>query len=406
MKASSSAWVGCSWVPSPALTTLERTQPELASRCGAPLAEWRTTTASAPIASSVSAVSFRLSPLDSEEPLAAKLMTSAESRLAAASKEMRVRVESSKKRLTTVRPRSAGSFLIGRSASERSSSAVSRTSSASSRLRSPALSRWRFMPTPPGGAQDGHGVDVVDAGQGHPDPLHQRGREVLADEVGPDRQLAVAPVDQDGEADRLGPPDVAQRVERRADGAAGEEHVVDQHDGAPSTPPGGIEVGSSARAGLSRRSSRYIVTSSEPTGTSYPSTAAIRSAIRSASGTPRLGMPSSTQVRRALVALQDLVGDAGQRPRDVTRVEDGATGAGGLAGCVAGRTAGRVGHGHRVPDLLLRLTGRLVKGCRSASTLPAGRPAGAHRAGQPAAHPTSSLTSTSTLPTAPPSTAS
>ena len=144
MNASSSAWVGCSCVPSPAFTTLERTQPECASRCGAPLAEWRTTTASAPIASRVSAVSFRLSPLLTEEPLAAKLITSAESRLAAASKEIRVRVESSKNRLTTVRPRSAGSFLIGRSASERISSVVLRISSASSRLRSPALSRWRF----------------------------------------------------------------------------------------------------------------------------------------------------------------------------------------------------------------------------------------------------------------------
>ena len=38
-------------------------QPEFASRCGAPLEPCRTTTASAPIASSVSAVSLRLSPL-------------------------------------------------------------------------------------------------------------------------------------------------------------------------------------------------------------------------------------------------------------------------------------------------------------------------------------------------------
>ena len=141
VKASSRAWVGCSCVPSPAFTTEDRTQPELASRCGAPEAGWRITTASAPIASRVSAVSFSDSPLDSDEPFAAKLMTSADSRLAAASKEMRVRVESSKKRLTTVRPRSAGSFLIGRSASERISSAVRRTSSASARLRSAAESR-------------------------------------------------------------------------------------------------------------------------------------------------------------------------------------------------------------------------------------------------------------------------
>ena len=73
-------------------------------------------------------MSLRDSPLDTLEPLAEKLMTSADSRLAAASNEIRVRVESSKNRLTTVRPRSAGSFLIGRSASGRISSAVSRIS--------------------------------------------------------------------------------------------------------------------------------------------------------------------------------------------------------------------------------------------------------------------------------------
>jgi len=57
------------------------------------------------------AVSLRDSPLDTEEPLAEKLMTSALRRLAAASKESLVRVESSKKRFTTVLPRSVGSFL-------------------------------------------------------------------------------------------------------------------------------------------------------------------------------------------------------------------------------------------------------------------------------------------------------
>ena len=97
----------------------------------------------------------------------------------------------------------------------------------------------------------------------------------------------------------------------------------------PSMPPGGISVGISVRAGFSRRSSRYIVMSSEPTGTSYPSTEAILSAIRWASGTPRLGMPSSTRSRGALVALEDLVGDAGQSPVDVGAVEDDAARVGG-----------------------------------------------------------------------------
>ncbi len=93
VNASSRAWVGCSWVPSPALTTLPLTH--LASRCGAPEALCLITTASAPIACSVSAVSFRLSPFATLEPLAEKLMTSADSRLAAASNEILVLVESS-----------------------------------------------------------------------------------------------------------------------------------------------------------------------------------------------------------------------------------------------------------------------------------------------------------------------
>jgi hypothetical protein len=136
VNASSRAWVGCSWVPSPAFTTLPRTHP--ARRCAAPEALCRMTTASAPMASRVRAVSLRLSPLPTLEPLAEKLITSADSRFAAASNEILVLVESSKKRLTTVRPRSVGSFLIGRSARLASSSAVSRMSSASPRLRSAA----------------------------------------------------------------------------------------------------------------------------------------------------------------------------------------------------------------------------------------------------------------------------
>ena len=93
VKASSSAWVGCSWVPSPAFTTRPLIQP--VSRRGAPEAGCLITTASAPMASRVSAVSFSDSPLATLDPLAEKLMTSALSRLAAASKEVRVRVESS-----------------------------------------------------------------------------------------------------------------------------------------------------------------------------------------------------------------------------------------------------------------------------------------------------------------------
>src|SRR4051812_25194146 len=249
--ASSSAWVGCSWVPSPALTTLPFTH--WASRCGAPEAGCRTTIASDPIASSVSAVSLRLSPLETLLPLAEKLMTSAESRLAASSKEMRVRVESSKKRLTTVRPRSVGSFLTSRPASAESiCAAVSRTSVASARSRSPASSRCRFTvslvrlrgrsaprsqpslrcPLPvaslgiPLRQQDL--VHAVGLGQPDLDLLAAGGRHVLADVVGADRQLPVAAVDQDRELHRPRPAEVAQRVQGGPDRAPGEQDVVDE----------------------------------------------------------------------------------------------------------------------------------------------------------------------------------
>jgi hypothetical protein len=66
----------------------------------------------------VKAVSLRLSPFDDARPLAEKLITSARSRLAPPRTRSGCGSESSKNRLTTVRPRRVGSFLIGRSASD------------------------------------------------------------------------------------------------------------------------------------------------------------------------------------------------------------------------------------------------------------------------------------------------
>src|SRR5699024_10231200 len=92
---SKSAWVGCWWVPSPPLMIEQFIHCECARRCAAPDDGCRMITPSAPMASKVSAVSLSDSPLETEELFAEKLMTSAERRLAAASKEIRVRVESS-----------------------------------------------------------------------------------------------------------------------------------------------------------------------------------------------------------------------------------------------------------------------------------------------------------------------
>ena len=66
------------------------------------------------------------SPLLTEEVEAEMLTASAERRFAAISKEVRVRVEASKKRLMTVLPRRAGTFLIARAETSLNESAVSR----------------------------------------------------------------------------------------------------------------------------------------------------------------------------------------------------------------------------------------------------------------------------------------
>ena len=59
-------------------------------------------------------VSTRVSPFFTDDPAAEKFTTSADSRFSANSKDSRVRVEFSKKRLATVKSRSEGTFLIGR----------------------------------------------------------------------------------------------------------------------------------------------------------------------------------------------------------------------------------------------------------------------------------------------------
>ena len=56
------------------------------------------------------------------------------------------------------------------------------------------------------------------------------GRDVLADEVGADRKLSMSAVDEHGETYRARTAVVDERIHRRADGAPGEEHIVDEDD--------------------------------------------------------------------------------------------------------------------------------------------------------------------------------
>ena len=88
------------------------------------------------------------------------------------------------------------------------------------------------------GLGDGDLVDAVELVEVDVDPLGAGGRQVLADVVGAERQLAVAAVGQDGELHARRPAVVEQRLDRRAHGAPGEEHVVDDDHGRP----GHVEV--------------------------------------------------------------------------------------------------------------------------------------------------------------------
>ncbi|CAI8394206.1 MAG: Uncharacterised protein [Acidimicrobiales bacterium AG-410-I20] len=90
-----------------------------------------------------STVSRMLSPFESDEEPALKLIVSADSRRAAVSKESRVLVESSKNNVATVRPRSAGTFGIGLLPISSNVSVSSRISS-SSCLVIPSMDRRLF----------------------------------------------------------------------------------------------------------------------------------------------------------------------------------------------------------------------------------------------------------------------
>ena len=104
----------------------------LAKVSAAPAAGWRSTMMSACIASMLRAVSSKVSPFTTLLEDGEKLITSALSRLAASSKDVRVLVLGSKNRFTTVFPRRAGTFLISRPVTSLNESAVSRINAISS----------------------------------------------------------------------------------------------------------------------------------------------------------------------------------------------------------------------------------------------------------------------------------
>src|SRR4029077_7164201 len=246
VRRSSRPCVGCSCLPSPALMTLERIR--LPRNSAAPEEGWRMTTMSIRIASRFRAVSTRVSPFCTELPLAATLTVSAERRFSANSNEIRVRVDASKNRLTMVLPRSAGTFLIGRSETSLNGSAVSSTSRICSDVRcsrpTRSFPRTGVMPKAPRiprlkpgrgyrwsslAAYQVHLVLAVELLDHHVDALVGIDLHLFANDIRLDRELAPTPIDQHAERDPLGAPEVGELVERGAHGPSGIEHVVDDH---------------------------------------------------------------------------------------------------------------------------------------------------------------------------------
>src|SRR5688500_1122363 len=230
---SSSPCVGCAWRPSPALITCSCGLTWRAIRNGAPEASWRTTKMSACIADRLATVSSSDSPLVADDTVMFRLITSAESRLAAISKVVRVRVEGSKNRLNTLLPRSSGTFFTSRSVTPANDSAVSRICSRISRGR-PSMERRCC--SSPFSLSCGlrctlglHREGELAVARALERQAHAVGHlDLCAHVLRADRQLAAAAVGEHHERNARRPAVVEQLIHRRAHRAAAVEHVVDQ----------------------------------------------------------------------------------------------------------------------------------------------------------------------------------
>ena len=238
--ASSSACVGCSCCPSPALTMTASRQ--RVRNCAAPARlvadDDKVDLHRLDVAGRVLE---RLALGDAGAAGAEKLTTSAERRFSASSNESRVRVLDSKKRFTHVTPRRLGTRLMGRSSTSRNARAVWRMS----RISSARIVRQAEQVAMAERAARG-GTEVVahvvsPLGRGRlpeaaaigcfstshtpsspSSSLSRTGRarrpvgHLAAHEVGCDGQLAQATVDERQKPHTGGAPEVEDRVERSA----------------------------------------------------------------------------------------------------------------------------------------------------------------------------------------------
>src|SRR4051812_32044674 len=216
--------VGCAWRPSPAFTTATPGFTWRAIRCGAPDCEWRTTNMSASIACRFQTVSSSVSPLAVEDAPTLRLITSAESRLAAISNVVRVRVLFSKKTLKMERPRSSGTFFTSRSETGTNWSAVSRMWRMVSAGSPSVVSRWRSRPSgpnwifalgsrlmmAPGSSALPFDAEAQAALVGKHELVARRNLHRAAEEIRRYGQLASTAIGEHREAHRRGPAEVEE----------------------------------------------------------------------------------------------------------------------------------------------------------------------------------------------------
>src|SRR3989338_5075624 len=194
---------------------------------------------SACMAIRLSTVSSMVSPLACDEVLTLRLMTSADRRLAAISKVVRVRVLLSKKILHTVLPRSNGTFFTSRSATPTKDSAVSsiwrRISACSPSILNrclslPFLLSWglALILISCGLVQFEQEFSAIVARQLQ--VLSCGERQFCPDHLRLHRQFASAAIHQHCQRDFRRAAVVEQFIHRGANGAAGIEHIVHQDD--------------------------------------------------------------------------------------------------------------------------------------------------------------------------------
>src|SRR6267142_5448289 len=235
VKRSSRPCVGWAWRPSPAFTTCSCGLTWRAMRKGAPEEACRTTKMSACMAERFATVSSRDSPLVAEDTAMFRLIPSADRRLAAISKVVRVRVEGSKKRLNTLLPRRSGTFFTSRSVTPANDSAVSRIWTRISRGRPSMESRCCSSPLSlscglrcTAWLQHERELAVRFAVQAQPHAA--RHIELCAAVLRADGKLPPAAVGEHHQRDAGRPAVVEELVHRRAHRATAVEHVVDQQE--------------------------------------------------------------------------------------------------------------------------------------------------------------------------------